>query len=76
MDQIRFVETAYRMEHRHKDGSWASMEEIREPHHQVPEHDQERGWIRGRIFKCRTCDESVTIVPGTEWSPSRDGSRG
>jgi hypothetical protein len=71
MDQIRFVESAYQIQHRHRDGSWGVMEE-EEPrplHHTSAEHDPERNWLRGRIFRCRTCDESVTIVPGSEGVP-------
>ncbi len=65
MDQLRFVETAYRIEHRHNDGSWAPMEE-QPQHHGQPEHDPERRWSLGRIFRCTRCEESVTIVPGGE----------
>ena len=27
MDQVRFVESAYRIQHRHGDGGWGTMEE-------------------------------------------------
>jgi hypothetical protein len=69
MDQIRFVESAYQIQHRHSDGSWGVMEEDT-----AAEHDPERSWLRGRIFRCRTCDESVTIVPGSEGIPPRSSS--
>jgi hypothetical protein len=69
MDQLRFVEAAYQIQHRHRDGSWAPMEEEPTPSHHAPaDHDPERGWLRGRIFRCKSCDESVTIVPGSEGS--------
>jgi hypothetical protein len=64
MDQQRFDEQ-YRLEHRHTDGSWASMEEQRS-HHDAADHDMERGWTRRRIFKCATCEETATVVPGDE----------
>jgi hypothetical protein len=61
MDQQRFAEQ-YRLEHRHTDGSWSPMLEERQ--HDAADHDIERGWARGRIFKCAACDEKVTIVDG------------
>lgn len=64
----RSFEILYRIEHRHKDGSWAEMAEDR-AHHDSSQHDPERGWGLGRIFRCRTCDEVVTVVPGTEGGP-------
>lgn len=66
MDQQRFSEQ-YRLEHVHKDGSWAQMVEQRS-HHDIADHDIERGWARRRIFKCASCDETATIVPGDEGS--------
>jgi hypothetical protein len=76
MDQIRFVETAFRIEHQHRDGSWGILDEEKPTplHHTPAEHDPERNWLRGRIFKCRTCDETVTITPGAEGGvPERAG---
>lgn len=73
MDQIRFVESAYQIQHQHRDGTWGVMEEV-EPsplHHTSAEHDPERNWLRGRVFKCKTCDASVTIVPGSEGIPAQ-----
>jgi hypothetical protein len=69
MDQLRFVESAYRIQHQHRDGSWSPMFEEEEPtqlHHTPTEHDPERGWLRGRIFRCKTCDETMTVVAGAE----------
>jgi hypothetical protein len=49
--------------HRHKDGSWAEMDS--EPAHRAPaSHDPERDWSRWRIFRCRTCDEVLTVHQG------------
>lgn len=70
MDQLRYVEAAYQIQHRHPDGSWGLMQE-EEPttlHHTPTEHDPERGWLRGRIFRCKSCDEVMTVVPGAEGS--------
>ena len=78
MDQLRFVESQYRIEHQHRDGSWGLMEEESTPLHHTPaEHDPERGWLRGRIFRCRSCSETLTITPGAEGSvPDRLGAVG
>ena len=68
MDQIRMIELQYRIDHRHKDGSWAEMEEVT-PHHDSAQHDTERSWGFKRLFKCKTCDEFLTIQPGQEGGP-------
>lgn len=52
----------YRVQHRHKDGSWAEMEEVVN-HHGAGDHDQERQWGVRRLFRCRTCEESAEITP-------------
>ncbi len=65
MDQHRFIESQYRFEHRHEDGSWSQM--VEQPAHNDPDaHDQERAWGFRRIFRCESCGEAVTLVPGTE----------
>jgi hypothetical protein len=64
MDQQRFAEQ-FRLEHRHGDGSWGQMTEVRS-HHDPADHDVERAWARRRIFKCGGCEETATIVPGEE----------
>jgi hypothetical protein len=64
-DSSRIVEIEYRISHRHKDGSYAEMEEVRQ-HHSPAEHDPERSWGMRRIFRCKTCEEYATIVPGRE----------
>ena len=48
------------MQHRHGDGSWATLEP-RPVHHDATEHDPERGWEDGRLYVCTTCDEEVRI---------------
>ena len=52
-----------RLEHRHSDGSWSPMEPA---HHGQPEHDSERGWLRGLIFRCTTCSEEVAVTQGVQ----------
>ena len=59
--QARIVEMAYRIDHRHPDGSWGEMVEDRS--HQSPaDHDPERKWSRFRIFRCTSCEASVAIA--------------
>jgi hypothetical protein len=71
MENLRFVESAYRIQHKHGDGSWSPMEEEpRSRHHTSVEHDPDRSWLRGRIFKCSSCDETMTVVEDSEGGPS------
>ena len=65
------LEYIYRVEHRHKDGSWGEMVEDRS-HHSPADHDPERGWGLRRIFRCTSCDEAVTLNPGEESSSPPD----
>jgi len=65
MDQSRLYEIQYLISHRHKDGSYGQMEEVAS-HHDPSQHDQERWWGKRRIFKCTSCEEYATIVPGEE----------
>ncbi len=64
MDQAR-LELQYRIDHLHRDGSWGEMVEDRS-HHSPSDHDPERAWGLRRIFRCSSCEESATIVPGDE----------
>ena len=57
----RIFQATYRIQHSHGDGAWGEMVEDRS-HHAPADHDPERGWSRGRLFRCTTCDESVTLV--------------
>jgi len=67
MDQAR-IELNYRVEHRHGDGSWGEMLE-EQSHHDPAAHDPERNWGIRRLFRCTSCDESVTLVSGEEGGP-------
>ena len=72
MDPVQY-EIAYRIEHRHRDGSWGEMIEDR-AHHAPADHDPERGWARGaRIFRCTSCEDDVTLLPPGEGSPQPPG---
>ncbi len=64
MDQQR-MELQYQVMHRHKDGSWAEMQEV-PSHHDPSAHDPEHWWSLRRVFRCTTCEESATVIPGVE----------
>lgn len=71
---MRVPELEPQLMHRHNDGSWAEM--VSEPaHHGAPEHDPERGWGRWRIFRCKTCEEVLTVHPGEIEVPPADAER-
>jgi hypothetical protein len=53
----------FRIEHRHKDGSWAGLEPIE---HDSAAHDGERSWLHRAIFRCTTCDEAITVTEGED----------
>lgn len=63
MDQQRSFETMFRIQHQHRDGSWAEMVEDRQ-HHDPADHDRERSWSKGRIFRCGSCPEVLTLIRG------------
>ncbi len=62
MEPGRLVDSMYRVQHRHKDGSWADMEEAG-GHHGPADHDPERGWGVRQLFRCRTCEETAEVTP-------------
>jgi hypothetical protein len=33
------------------------------PHHSPTDHDPERDWANGTIYKCTACDEKVVVSP-------------
>ena len=33
-------------------------------HHGQPEHDSERSWLKGLIFRCTTCQDEVAVTQG------------
>ncbi len=62
MDRLRIGEYELRMQHRHDDGSWGTLEP-RPAHHSPTEHDPERDWAAGTVYACTTCDELVRVAP-------------
>lgn len=60
MDQARLGEALYRLEHRHNDGSWETLEP-RPSHHDPAAHDPEAGWADGEVYACPSCDEQVRV---------------
>jgi hypothetical protein len=61
MFQLNSSAMLLRLEHRHSDGSWSSLEP-RPSHHDAAEHDPERAWASGQIYACKTCDEQVRVT--------------
>jgi hypothetical protein len=57
----RLAEAEIRLHHQHNDGSWGTMELEPGSHHDSTEHDPERQWRDGRIFRCTACDELVKV---------------
>ena len=49
------------IEHRHSDGSWAELEPEGPPH-DAAEHDAERQWLKGRIYRCSRCSEEIRVT--------------
>lgn len=52
----------YRIEHSHTDGTSHPMDKVDDP----TEHDAERTWGLVQLFKCRSCDETVSVIPEDE----------
>jgi hypothetical protein len=59
VDPATRAEVEYRIQHRHRDGTWGDMHPV--GHHGPAAHDPERHWAFRRIFRCDTCEETVTI---------------
>jgi hypothetical protein len=59
-----------RLDHRHNDGSWSSLEP-RSVHHDPSAHDPEGDWADGEIYVCTTCDEQVRVRHDGGEAPSR-----
>jgi hypothetical protein len=51
-----------RLEHNHGGGEWHEMVEVPSPGHDSAESDPERGWSRGRIFRCTVCEDEIRVV--------------
>jgi hypothetical protein len=58
--QLRIVQE-FQLEHQHGDGSWAQMEAVE---HDSAAHDSERSWLRRKVFRCLSCNETVAVTTG------------
>ena len=61
MDLIGRADYQLRVQHRHDDGSWATLE-LRPEHNSPADHDPERDWADGVTFACTRCDELVRVT--------------
>jgi hypothetical protein len=65
----RFTELI--LEHRHADGSWASLERS---DHGPADHDPEREWGEHGVYVCSACNEQVRVsVPAGSDDPDPAG---
>jgi hypothetical protein len=58
MDPVLRIGQELFLKHRHDDGSWSPMERVE---HDATDHDAERSWQRRTIFRCKACDEQVSV---------------
>jgi hypothetical protein len=54
----RSLEVA-RIQHGHGNGEWHDMVDVTE--HSSTDQDPERGWLRGRIFRCSSCQDEIRV---------------
>ena len=59
IDPATEAEINYRIQHRHRDGTWTDMHPV--GHHGPADHDPERSWGFRRLFRCDSCGETVTL---------------
>lgn len=71
MNMMRMDYAEFRITHRHADGSWGDLAPVQTPDqrepssdHDVAAHDPERQWSVGRLFRCTSCEQQVTLGPG------------
>ena len=57
------------MQHGHNDGTWHEMEQVSA---EFAHEDSERGWLRGVIFRCKTCEEQIRVVQPAEAGTSTE----
>lgn len=58
MFAARSLEIAH-IQHDHGNGEWHDMVDVTEATN--ANQDPERSWLRGRIFRCTTCEDSIRI---------------
>ena len=63
MDLLQIAEYTVRLQHRHEDGSLGTFEAVERSHHSPSDHDPERDWGNGTIYRCGTCDEEIVVTP-------------
>jgi len=61
MDLVRIADLGFSFQHQHEDGSWGRFEATGE-HHDPSEHDPEREWGTGTVYRCTTCDEEIVVT--------------
>ncbi len=71
MDRWADISAQLHLEHRHSDGSWSRLE--LSPHDSA-EVDPERSWLRGTIFRCKSCDEQVVVSTDGQPAPGDEAA--
>jgi hypothetical protein len=61
MDLNRLGELTLSFQHRHGDGSLGRFERVASDH-DVADHDPERDWGKGTLYRCTTCDEEIVVA--------------
>jgi hypothetical protein len=72
VDFSRLGEALIRLDHRHSDGTWGTLEQ-RQEHHDPAAHDPEAGWGGGDLFVCTSCDEQVRVHYPAGGGPHPEG---
>jgi hypothetical protein len=62
IDRGTFALAELRLQHRHADGTWSDLAP-QPAHHDPVDHDQERDWASGTIFRCECGEEIRVEVP-------------
>jgi hypothetical protein len=62
-------ELGLRLKHLHDDGTWSQLERVQQ-HDDPAEHDPERAWASGRLYRCTRCDEQVMVTSDVEGDPA------
>ncbi len=68
MDPNLRIAQEFRIEHRHSDGSWSPLEPA---HHDAAAHDGERSWIKRTLFRCKGCEQTVSVTIGGDEDETR-----
>jgi hypothetical protein len=60
MDLVRIADLGFHFQHRHSDGTIGEFEPVHS-HHDAADHDPERAWATGTIYRCTSCDEEIAV---------------